>query len=286
MSDRTPSIGWKASQQHATIDDQRAVWQAVDDSAFDSLWLFDHLVPMGRVRAGDIFEAWTLLGALAQATRRVRIGTLVTSALYRHPALLAKMAVTVDHVSGGRLLMGIGAGGDPEVDGRLGLPELSARERVERLDETCQVLRLLWTEESTTFTGRHCSLDHLLADPKPVQRPHPPLWIASNGARHGLRVVAERADGWLTASMGPDDVDGVLRLAAALDRHCADVGRDPATVRRGVQFRIAADDEGTLRAAQAWVRAGFTDLVLLSFEGGLRAVDAAARLLPRLHALG
>jgi alkanesulfonate monooxygenase SsuD/methylene tetrahydromethanopterin reductase-like flavin-dependent oxidoreductase (luciferase family) len=280
------TFGWKASQQQAGIDDQRAVWREVDESGFDSIWLFDHFLAMGGGRrSGDILEAWTLLGALAEATRRVRIGTLVTSNLYRHPGILAKMAVTVDHVSAGRLVMGLGAGGDPEADPRLGLPDLGARDRIDRLDEACQVLTSLWTQPVTTFTGKHYTIDGLESDPKPVQRPHPPLWLASNGARYGLRVVARRADVWLAASMGPDDHAELAALSRALDRHCADAGRDPATIRRAVQFRMPDGADETLRAAERYVAGGFTDLVLLSRRGA-EALAGAVALLPRLRALG
>src|SRR4051812_8521032 len=145
------NLGLKASQQRASIDVTRQIWSIADEGGFDSCWLFDHFVPMGRDRTGDIFEAWTLLAAMAQATRRVRLGTLVTGNIYRHPAILAKMAVTVDHLSQGRLIMGFGAGGDEYADSRLGLPSYPARERIERLDEACQVLKLLWTEPTAAF---------------------------------------------------------------------------------------------------------------------------------------
>jgi alkanesulfonate monooxygenase SsuD/methylene tetrahydromethanopterin reductase-like flavin-dependent oxidoreductase (luciferase family) len=239
-----------ASQQHVSVEDLRQAWVTADEAGFDGCWALDHLIPLGRVRDGDIFEAWTILAAMAEATRRVRVGTMVTSNLYRHPAILAKMAVTVDHLSGGRLDMGLGAGGDEHADTMLGLPACPARERITRLGEACQVLRRLWTEESVTFAGACYRLEQARSEPKPVQRPAPPLWIASNGARYGLRVVAEHADVWVTASLLPDQLDEQVRLSGVLDRHCEAIGRDPGTIRRAVQFRVPDTADGTLRAAE------------------------------------
>ncbi|GIM95711.1 LLM class flavin-dependent oxidoreductase [Paractinoplanes toevensis] len=274
------TIGWKASQQHFTIDEYRELWARVDDSGLDSCWVFDHLRPMGRDRTGDIFEAWTILAAMAQATRRVRLGTLVTGNGYRHPALLAKMASTVDHLAGGRLDVGLGAGGDPEADTMAGLPEVPARTRVDRLDEAAQVLRLLWDTPVAHFDGTHYRLTGAVSDPKPVQRPLP-LWMASNGERRGLRAVARRADAWLTATFD-DEPGDLVRLMTILDRNCRDAGRDPATLRRGVQFPLAAQPDDTLRAAERFVAAGFTDLILMPRGAGL---EQAVALLPRLREL-
>lgn len=277
-------IGWKASQQHFTIDEYRRLWRLVDEAGFDSCWVFDHLKPMGRDRSGDIFEAWTILAAMAEATTRVRLGTLVTGNLYRHPALLAKMAATVDHVSGGRLDVGLGAGGDPGVDPAIGLPEASPGERVQRLDEAARILRMLWTRPETTFSGEHFRLDGVPSEPKPVQA-RLPLWLASNGERRGMRVVAEHADGWLTATFetAPGDLS---RLMAVLDGHCEAVGRDPGSLRRGVQFPVPETGDEILHAVEAFAAAGFTDLVLMPRGGGLGRVADVGELLPRMREVG
>jgi alkanesulfonate monooxygenase SsuD/methylene tetrahydromethanopterin reductase-like flavin-dependent oxidoreductase (luciferase family) len=281
MSELT--IGWKASQQHSTIEAYRQLWTLVDQSGFDSCWVFDHFIPMGPDRSGDIFEAWTVLAAMAQLTSRVRLGTLVTGNGYRHPAVLAKMAATVDHISGGRLDVGLGAGGDPAADTMIGLPAAPARERVERLDEAATVLRLLWTEPVADFTGTHYQLHGALSDPKPIQQPMP-LWLASNGERFGLRVVAQRADTWLTATFDTEPGD-LTRLSGVLDQHCAAVGRDPATLRRAAQFPLPPDNDETLRAAERFVRAGFSDLILMHRADSLARLAATAALLPKLREL-
>jgi alkanesulfonate monooxygenase SsuD/methylene tetrahydromethanopterin reductase-like flavin-dependent oxidoreductase (luciferase family) len=280
-----PTFGLKVSQQRASIDTLRQIWAIADQGGFDTCWAFDHFVPMGGNREGDIFEAWTILAAMAQATSQVRIGTLVTGNIYRHPGLLAKMAVTVDHLSAGRLIMGLGAGGDESADAMFGLPPRPAVERIEQLSEACQVLKSLWTENAVSFTGKHYQLDQARSDPKPVQRPHPPLWIGSSGARHGLRVVAEHADGWVSASFRSDP-DELIALGKVLDQHCHHVGRDPVAIRRAVQFRLPADDDATIRAVESYLRAGFADIIFMPTDGGLPRLEALATLLPRLRALG
>jgi F420-dependent oxidoreductase-like protein len=279
------TFGVKTSQQHSDVDTLRRIWRSVDEAGWDSLWLFDHFVPMGATRAGDIFEAWTLLAAMAEVTRHVRIGHLVTGNVYRHPGVLAKMAVTVDHLSAGRLIMGIGAGGDDYADAMLGLPARPASERIERLDEACQVLKLLWTAQTATFDGKHYQLAQALADPKPIQRPHPPVWIGSSGERYGLRVVAKHADAWMNAAMRPE-VAELARLAQVLERHCEDIGRDPAGIRRAIQLPLPANADETMQLAETFVRAGFSDIVFVPFQGGLPRVEAAGALLPKLREIG
>ena len=284
-----PTIGLKVSQQFTSVDRMRQAWTIADQAGFDSLWIFDHFAPLGPDRTGDVFENWTLLAAMAEATKRVRIGTLVTGNSHRHPGILAKMAVTVDHLSGGRLDVGLGAGGDELVHAMLGVPLGPVPERLDRFEEACQVLELLWTEPRATFAGRFYQLDEALANPKPLQRPHPPLWLGAVGERRGLRIVARHADAWIPATMPGTPPEELARLSQVLDRHCDAVGRDPATIRRAVQFPLQLDGDDALRTAEGYLRAGFPTLVLMLYEHGQStraAAERAAALLPRLRALG
>lgn len=283
------TFGLKLPQQHTSLDTLRRVWTVADEAGFDGAWVFDHFAPMGRVRTGDVFEAWTLLAAMAQATTRLRMGALVTGNTNRHPAVLAKMASTVDHLSGGRLDMGIGAGGDGYVDTMLGLPRIPARERIQRLDEACEVLTLLWSAPLANYDGTFYQLTDAEHEPKPVQRPRPPIWIGSSGERHGLRVVAKHADVWINANRSGAEVAELQRLGRVLDRHCADVGRDPADIRRAIQFRLPPEPDDLLRETERYVEAGFTDIILMQYQVGdaaLGSAEAAADVLPKLRGLG
>jgi alkanesulfonate monooxygenase SsuD/methylene tetrahydromethanopterin reductase-like flavin-dependent oxidoreductase (luciferase family) len=282
------TVGLKPPQQHIGIPALREIWAIADDAGFDGCWVFDHLAPMGPDRTGDVFDGWSLLAAMAEATRRVRIGCLVSGNTNRHPGTFAKIAATVDHLSGGRLDVGLGAGGDALTDAMMGTPTPSAVERVERLAETCEILGLLWTRATTEFHGRHYTLTGAISDPKPVQRPKPPLWLGSSGEKRGLRVVAEHADVWLNAALPGTEIAELQRLSAVLDAHCAAAGRDPATLRRAVQFRLPSDADTALRLAESYVQAGFTELVLMptGHDDVVVAAEAAAKLLPRLRGVG
>jgi F420-dependent oxidoreductase-like protein len=277
-------VGLKLSGQGTTAEELRAVWQIADAGGFDHCWNFDHFAGIGGDPDLDVFEAWTMLGAMAEATARVRIGCMVTGNTYRHPAVLAKMAVTVDHLSGGRLELGIGAAWAELEHTMLDLELGTAGRRIARLDEACRVLRLLWTEERSDFDGRHYKLKDAIANPKPVQRPHPPIWIGGSGERKTLRVIAEHADVWNAAG---GDAAEVARLSGVLDRHCADVGRDPAEIRRSVQLRFDGDAEKALRAAQEYAAVGVGDVIVMLTPGEAQAHgEIAADLLPRLRELG
>jgi len=277
-------VGLKLSGQGTTADELRAVWQVADAAGFDHCWNFDHFASLGGDPELDVFEAWTMLGAMAEATARVRIGCMVTGNTYRHPAVLAKMAVTVDHLSGGRLEFGLGAAWAELEHTMLDLEYGTAGQRIARLEEACRMVKLLWSEERSAFDGRHYRLVEAIANPKPVQKPHPPIWIGGSGERKTLRVVAEHADVWNAAGGDPAEV---ARLSDILDRHCADVGRDPAEIRRSVQIRFDGDAEGTLRAVQSYAAVGVEDMIVIVMGGSAQEhAEAVADLLPRLRELG
>ncbi|MCC6627887.1 MAG: LLM class F420-dependent oxidoreductase [Chloroflexi bacterium] len=219
----------------------RATWRWADDLGYDTAWVPDHFYAGFGDPAGPCLEAWSVLAAMAEATRRIRIGPMVLGNTYRHPAVVANMAATLDVISGGRLTLGLGAGWmQVEHDG-YGIPLPPARERLDRLDEAAQVIKLLLTEQRATFAGRYYQLHDALCEPKPVQRPHPPLLIGGGGEQRTLRIVAKHADEW-NGEVGPS---GMARKLGILHEHCAAVGRDPGEIAVSVLLRSEAEAEAT-----------------------------------------
>ena len=275
-------FGLKLSQA-ATIDTLTAIWGIADDSGFDHCWNMDHFASLGGDDTLDIFEAWTLLAGMAARTTRTRVGCSVTGNTYRHPAVLAKAAVTVDHLSGGRLEFGIGAGWAENEHTMLGLRFGTARERADRLEEALPIIRSLWTQPRTTFTGKHYLLAEAVAEPKPVQTPHPPIWIGGVGRRRTLRMAAEHAAVWNAPGGSPAEV---AELSAVLDGHCADVGRDPAEIRRSVQIRVPADPAALVDQVAGFVGVGVTEILLIVAAEPVAQAERVADLLPELRGLG
>jgi alkanesulfonate monooxygenase SsuD/methylene tetrahydromethanopterin reductase-like flavin-dependent oxidoreductase (luciferase family) len=271
MQDRTPAaprFGIMTAPMQVDYADVLRVWEEADGVAgIEHAWLFDHLMPIGGDPDGPILEGWTLLSALAARTRRLRLGLLVTSNRFRPPAVLAKIATTVDVVSGGRLDFGIGAGSRPghplarrEYDAH-GLPYVDAADAVAALAEACTVVRRLWTAaEPFDFAGTRVRLTGAFGNPKPVQRPHPPIVIGGRSSAT-LRVAAEHADVWNVPGGGP--ITDLAARSALLDRFCAEIGRDPAAVTRSIHLPVSYDRPGATRAAIAEaLGAGFGHVVL------------------------
>jgi F420-dependent oxidoreductase-like protein len=250
-------FGFKTTPQNTTWDAMLAVWQAADDiPVFESGWTSDHFYAVHDDRpGGQRLEGWITLAALAQATRRLRMGTLVTGIHYRHPAVLANMAATLDVISGGRLDLGLGAGWHEPESAAYGIELGSPAQRSDRLEEACQVLTgLLSRAETTTFRGRYFQLTDARCDPKPVQQPHPPICIGGNGEKRTLRTAARYAQHW---NFDSGTLDQFRRAVDVLHRHCADIGRDPAEILLSGQVRFTGDpaqaaaDAARLQAAGA-----------------------------------
>jgi len=274
-------IGLKNSGQATTIQALRDVWRIADEAGFDHVWDFDHLASIGADGTErPVYEGWTLLAAIAASTRRVRLGCLVTGNTYRHPALLAKMAVTVYHLSGGRLEFGIGAAWAEAEHAMYGIEGLD--HRVGRLRESLEVMTSLWTRERTSFDGRYYHFKDATANPKPIQKPHPPIWIGAGGDQM-LQVVARYADVWNVA--GASSPGAAAELSQKLDEACAKLGRDPAQLRRSAQHMWDGRERTVLldRIFQ-YAEAGFTEHII-NCQGPdhARVAAAAAEALPDLR---
>jgi F420-dependent oxidoreductase-like protein len=275
-------FGLKLSGQDTTVDDLRAVWRLADESGFDHLWDFDHLAAIGEGGPDrPIFEGWTIQAAMAEATKRVRIGCLVTGNTYRNPALLAKEAVTVDHLSGGRLEFGIGAAWAEIEHQMYGFEGLD--HRVGRLSESLRIIKSLWTEERTNFDGRYYRMKDAISNPKPVQKPHPPIWIGASGEAT-MRLVARYADVWNSA--GGDPVR-TRKGVDMLEQACAAIGRDPSEIRRSVQFGWDGRDRAQLvEQSGVYLEQGISEqVVYLLGAQPLALAHRIAEALPELRKL-
>lgn len=250
--------GLKLAPQYTTIADLRQVWRIADAAGFDHCWTYDHFASIGDELTGDVYEGWMLLAAMAEATTQVRIGCMVTGNTYRHPAVLAKMATTVDHLSDGRLEFGLGAAWAEAEHTMLGLEFGTVGERMDRFAEACRLIRALWTDEMVTFAGDHYRLTDAVSNPKPVQRPRPPLWVGGKGRKRSLRIAAEYADAWNATGVTPEEF---TELSGVLDEHCAALGRDPSEIRRTIQIRVGSDLRRVRNTTAAFLDVGATDVI-------------------------
>lgn len=219
----------KTAPQMTTWEKMLDVWRAADEiELFESAWNFDHFEPiLAQPRSGPCLEGWTTLAALAQATRRIRVGCMVTGMPYRHPAVLANMAATVDRISGGRLELGLGAGWNQAEADAYGIELPPLRERFDRFDEGCEVIVALLSEDRVDYDGTHFRLQGAYCEPKPLQSPHPPITIGGDGPTRTLRAVARYAQRWNTPFAS---AESLRRSQEILAGHCADIGRDPSEI--------------------------------------------------------
>lgn len=230
-------LGVSLWPQGATWDQVRDTSLAVDRLGYESLWSYDHFVALGSDRTVAVLDGWTVLAALGALTSRTRLGVLVTGVTHRHPAILAKMAATLDHISGGRAILGLGAAWNEQEHKAYGIPFGPVGERLALLDEACTVIRSLFEDEVTNFEGQHCAVHDAVLWPKPVQ-PRLPILIGGGGEKKTLRIVARHADLW--NGFGTPDV--ILRKIDILREHCAAVGRDPSDISVTVNLGIIVRD--------------------------------------------
>jgi len=272
------NMGWEKTVER---------WRLFEEYGFDSIWDCDHWVQPSRP-TGPYFEAWTLLAALAARTERIRVGVLVSSNTFRHPAWLAKQAATVDHISHGRLELGFGAGWYVPEHEMLGIDFPEPRELVDRFEEAVEVIDRLLRQDVTSFEGKHYQLREPAFRPGPVQKPRPPLTLGAHGPRM-LGIVARKADAWNSFGK-PEEIRA---RNAVLDEHCGRIGRDPAEILRSLYYWIARADQDPWSSLEA-----FRDLVGRYREVGIEefivdqpredqgaVVERVATELPALRAL-
>ena len=227
------NFGLHIGQQNISMDEMRRTWRWADTAGFDWVDVWDHFYEAPYEDGnGSCFEATSCMAAIACETKNVRIGVLVLGMNYRHPAVLANTLVTIDHLSGGRLEIGLGAGWHHDEYRAYGISFLPIGPRMDILEEGVQVVRMLTTQERSTFAGRHFQLDNAACKPAPVQV-RPRIWIGGNGEKRTLRIAARHADGWNTPYPSPADF---VRLSGVLDNWCETEGRDPATIERTVNL--------------------------------------------------
>ena len=272
-------LGLGVAQHHLEWDELLNRVRFAEEAGFDGAWVFDHFQPLYGDRHGPCMEAWTLLAALAASTERIRLGALVTGVTYRHPSVLATEAVTVDQVSRGRLEMSLGAAWMEAEHRQLGIPFPPRRERFERLEEAVQVIKLVMTTDGATFEGRHYRLENATYLPRPVQRPHPPIWIGAGGPRYTIPIAARHADVWHSFG-APGDL---RRKSAVLEQHAKQAGRDPSTILKATDLSISEPWDEVRASADAIRTLGFSYLVVdWPTEGWGRVEEFVDRVMPEL----
>ena len=272
-------IGLDVAQHQLRWPDLVERVQFAEAAGFDGAWVFDHFKPLYGDPNGPCLEGWTLLAGLAAVTSRIRLGVLVTGITYRHPSVLATEAITVDHISNGRLEIGMGAAWHQPEHEQLGIPFPRIKERAERLEEGVQVMRLLMTKDRATFDGRQYQLYEASYHPRPVQKPHPPIWIGAGGEQLMLPIVARQADAWHAFGSEPS----MAAKSNLLDQLAEKAGRDPKRILRSASLSLSRPWDQVRRRAAQLRNAGFGYLIAeWPSEGKGRLEEFVENVLPEL----
>jgi F420-dependent oxidoreductase-like protein len=265
-------FGLDVAQQRMSWDELVRRVRLAEEVGFDGVWGFDHFQPMYGEGPGEAFEGMTTLAALSGATSRIRLGLLVTGATYRHPSILAAQAVTIDHASHGRLELALGAAWFEKEHRELGIPFPTTAARFDLLEDTLEIVTRLFTGDVVSYEGKTVSLHDAALRPKPVQSPHPPIWIGGNGPRRTLPLVARFADVW--HAWGTPN--SLREAGAQVDRLAAEAGRDPSSIMRAGSLSLD-DLETARRHAGKWRDAGYGYLVCGWPGAGESQVEAFVR---------
>jgi F420-dependent oxidoreductase-like protein len=284
MAGHSIEFGVYLPQLHFSFADIRERTHAADRLGYDSIWFMDHFYTAGMPQV-DSFEAWTIASALAPITQRIRLGHMVLCNAFRHPGLLAKMAASLDVISDGRLDLGLGTGSVPEEFGKFGIPLPSFRERTEQLDEAVQILKSLFVEDETTFTGKHYQLKGAPLRPKPVQKPYPPIMIGGAGEKFTLPLAARHADIWNCPTYFLGQLErkiGVLRDV------CARIGRDFSGLRLSQQaVLVIGKNDSDVEAALTLAKRRYPGASWGLMEGGfIGTPDKIVKKIREQNALG
>jgi F420-dependent oxidoreductase-like protein len=273
-------FGLDISQHQLTWEEVVSRAHLAEDAGFDGVWVFDHFTALYADPNGPCLEGWTLLAALARETTRVRLGTLVTGMTHRIPSVLAAQVVTVDHLSDGRVECAVGAAWNDEEHRELGIPFPSVGDRMDRLEEGVQVLKLLFTQDDVTFEGRQVLVRHATYRPRPVQQPHPPIWIGGSGRKRTLPMTGRYADVWHGSASDPGNLRSKM---AIIDRAAEEAGRDPTSILRASSLSISEpwDD---VRRRYEWMAAGGVGYLIVDWpsEGRGRAEEFIEQVMPTL----
>jgi F420-dependent oxidoreductase-like protein len=270
-------FGLDVSQHQLSWEEILSRVRYAESVGFEGAWVFDHFTALYADPDGPCLEGWMLLAALAARTERIRLGALVTGITHRYPSVLATQVVTADHVSDGRIECGVGAAWNEQEHRSLGIPFPSVKERMERLEEGIQVLRLLMTGERVSFGGKHYRLEQAQYRPLPIQKPHPPIWIGANGRRRGLPLAGRQADVWHAWDRNYPEKWDIVRRAAE------EVGRDPERIVRASSLSISEPWDEVRQVFEQLVKNGVSYLVVgWPTEGKGRLEEFVDKVLPEL----
>lgn len=252
------NFGIDVSQHQLTWGELVKRTRSAEEAGFQTAWAFDHFKALYGDPSGPCLEGWTVLAGLAAATERIRLATLVSGVTYRHPSVLLAEAVTVDHISNGRVDLALGAAWYEQEHRELGIPFPSTRERVEMLEDAIHIARALMTGDNVTYNGKHFSLDDATYHPHPVQKPHIPIWVGASGERLMLPLVGRLADGWHSFGR-PDDMK---RKWDIVRRAAEEAGRDPEAITRSASLSIDKSMEVVRERAEKWAEDGFDHIIV------------------------